>query len=94
MHKTLEVSVFVEKCESFFVIANPKVHCKSSDLFDIIKDYLGKNINLARIKFVTLMILSMCKVQTVNLYRLAIAFVPLPFSKKENFSIFKILSCT
>ena len=56
------------------MIANPKVPCKSSDLFDIMKDYLGKNMNLARIKFVTLMILAMCKVQTVSLYRLATAF--------------------
>jgi len=56
------------------MIANPKVHCKSSDLSDIMKDYLGGNMNLARIKFVTLMILAMCKVQTVSLYRLATAF--------------------
>ena len=33
------------------MIANPKVHCKSSDLFDMMKDYLGENMNLARIKF-------------------------------------------
>ena len=58
------------------MIANPKVPCKSSDLFDIMKDYLGKNMNLARIKFVTLMILAMCKVQTVSLYRLALLLNP------------------
>ena len=56
------------------MITNPKVHCKSSDLFEIMKVHLGKNMNLARIKFVTLMIMSMCKVQTVGLYRLAVAF--------------------
>jgi len=44
------------------MIANPKVYCKSSDLFDIMKDYLGRNMNLARIKFVTPIILAMCKV--------------------------------
>lgn len=35
------------------MVANPKVRCKSSDFFDIMKSYLGENMNLARIKFVT-----------------------------------------
>lgn len=50
------------------------VHYKSSDLFEVMKVHLGKNMNLAQIKFITLMILAMCKVQTVCLYKLATAF--------------------
>lgn len=34
------------------MIDSPKVHCKSSELFDIMKDYFGENMNLTRIKFV------------------------------------------
>lgn len=60
--------------EVFSVETNSKVHYKGSDLLEIMKGYLGKNMNLARIKFITLMIMAMCKVQTVSLYRLATAF--------------------
>lgn len=56
------------------MITNPKVDCKSSHLFEIINAHLGKNMNLARIKCITQLIFAMCKVQTVGLHRLAIAF--------------------
>ena len=38
------------------------------------KGYLGKNMNLVRIKFIPLMSMAMCKVQMVSLYKLATAF--------------------
>ena len=46
--------------EAFSVETNFKVHYKSSDLLEIMKGYLGKNMNLARIKFITLMIMALC----------------------------------
>jgi len=39
----------------------PKVHYKNSDLFEIINGFLGKNMNLAQIKFMFLTILAICK---------------------------------
>lgn len=53
---------------------NPKVDCKSSHLFEIINTHLGENMNLARIKCITQLVFAMCKVQTVGLHKLAIAF--------------------
>ena len=37
-----------------------KVYYKSSDLFEMMKSRKSKNMNLARKKFVTLMILVLC----------------------------------
>lgn|GEM_PF-3890334 len=53
---------------------NPKVHHKSSDLFEIMKGHWDKNMNLAPIKFIILMSLVMRKTQTVSFYRLATVF--------------------
>jgi hypothetical protein len=53
---------------------NSKVSCKNSDLLAQLHIFSGKDLNLARIKFLSLMIIAMCKVQTVGFYKLAIAF--------------------
>ena len=56
------------------MMTNPKVHYKHSDLFDKLNVIFGESMNLARIKFISLMILALCKVQTVSFYRLSTAF--------------------
>lgn len=56
------------------MMTNPKAHYKHSDLFDKLNVFFGKSMNLARIKFISLMILALCKVQTVSFYKLSIAF--------------------
>ena len=50
------------------------VTTKSSELQRILGKELGKNINLARIKFICHFICSLCKVQTVNYEKLASGF--------------------
>jgi hypothetical protein len=47
---------------------------KSSELLSVLCFHWDKKMNLARIKFIVLMILSLCKVQTVNYEKLATAF--------------------
>lgn len=56
------------------MIQNSNVHYKSSDLCLIMKDHFGKDMNLARIKAMSLMICALCKVQGVAYTKLALAF--------------------
>lgn len=53
---------------------NSKVHYKSSDLTLILCESFGKSMNLARIKFVSIIICALCKVQTVCFEKLACGF--------------------
>lgn len=53
---------------------SPKVSNKSSDLTPVLYEYFGKSLNLARIKFISLFICSLCKVQTVGFEKLATGF--------------------
>lgn len=55
-------------------MTNSMVHCKNSDLFDKLSPFFSPSMNLARIKFISLLILALCKVQTVSFYRLSTAF--------------------
>ena len=43
---------------AFSMMANPKVHYKNSELFDKLNVSFGESMNLARIKFISLMILA------------------------------------
>lgn len=56
------------------MINNSKIYYKCSDLFDKLNALFGESMNLARIKFISLMILTLCKVQTVSFYKLSTAF--------------------
>lgn len=50
---------------------------KSSQLSEVLKDNLEKNnakINKARLRLISMVILALCKVQTVNFHKLALAF--------------------
>lgn len=59
---------------AFSMMTKPKVHYKNRDLFDKLNVFFGESVNLARIKFLSLMILALYKVQTVSFYKLSIAF--------------------
>lgn len=50
------------------------VESKSSELVLVLKEYFGGSINLARIKLMSLFVISLCKVQTVNFERIANGF--------------------
>ena len=52
----------------------PKVDNECTTLLDVLQNEFGGKLNLARIKFLTLIIRALCKVQTVNFERLAIGF--------------------
>lgn len=49
-----------------------KVHYKNSDLFS--REHFGKDMNLARIKAMSMMICALCKVQRIAYTKLAAAF--------------------
>ena len=51
-----------------------KVSHKSSDLTEVLREYFGKTINLARLKFIDLFIRALCKLQTVCFEKLACGF--------------------
>jgi hypothetical protein len=53
---------------------NSQVNYKSSELALILKEHFGKNINLARIKLISLFICALCKVRTVCFEKCACAF--------------------
>ena len=56
------------------MLRSPKVHYKSSDLFSILREHFGKDMNLARIKAISMMICALCKVQLIAYTKLASAF--------------------
>lgn len=56
------------------MMTNPKAYYKHSDLFDKLNVFFGESMNLTRIKFISLMILALCKVQTVSFHKLSTAF--------------------
>lgn len=48
------------------MLRSPKAHYKSSDLFSILREHFGKDMNLARIKAMSMMICALCKVQRIG----------------------------
>ena len=56
------------------MLRSPKVHYKSSDLFSILREHFGKDMNLARITAMSMMICALCKVQRITYTKLASAF--------------------
>lgn len=51
-----------------------KVDYESTTLLNVLQNEFGKNLNLARIKFLALMLTALCKVQTVCFERIALGF--------------------
>ncbi|KAA6350174.1 hypothetical protein EZS27_002440 [termite gut metagenome] len=51
-----------------------KVPDKSTRLIAVLLNHVGKNMNLARIKFFGMFVCALCKVQTVGFDKLATAF--------------------
>ena len=56
------------------MLRSPNVHYKSSDLFSILREHFGKDMNLARIKAMSMMICALCKVQRIAYTKLASSF--------------------
>ena len=56
------------------MLRNSKIHYKSSDLFSILREHFGKDMNLARIRAMSMMICALCKVQRIAYTKLAAAF--------------------
>lgn len=75
MQKTLKILKFkVANSHINTMLRSPKVHYKSSDLFSILREHFGKDMNLARIKAMSMMICALCKVQRIAYTKLASAF--------------------
>ncbi|MFI3292855.1 MAG: IS4 family transposase [Rikenellaceae bacterium] len=47
---------------------------KGNNLTQILQQYIGKNINLARIKFIALLLEALCRMQSVSMPKLALCF--------------------
>lgn len=56
------------------MLRSPNVHYKSSDLFSILREHFGKDMNLARIKAMSMMICALCKVQRIAYTKIASSF--------------------
>lgn len=75
MQKTLKILKFkVVNSHINTMLRSPEVHYKSSDLFSILREHFGKEMNLARIKAMSMMICALCKVQRIAYTKLASAF--------------------
>lgn len=75
MEKTLRFCIFITDYQPVMKKnKNPKVHYKSSELTSVLSEYFGKSMNLARIKFVSLFVIAICKVQTVCFEKLSYRF--------------------
>jgi len=56
------------------MIKNTKVEDKNTELVSILSKQFEGKVNLARIKFISMFICALCKVQTVGFEKLANAF--------------------
>jgi len=75
LNKTLVFSILEEKnLGGFYSNMKTKVSRKNSDLTSILVEHFGKSLNLARIKFISLFICALCKVQVVCFEKLASGF--------------------
>lgn len=75
MEKTLKFCIFITDYQSVMKKdKHSKVHYKSSELTSVLSEYFGKSMNLARIKFVSLFVIAICKVQTVCFEKLSYGF--------------------
>jgi hypothetical protein len=71
-----------------FVDMNTRVGCKSNILTDkLVEIFKADKLNLARIKFISLFIIALSKVQTVGFEKLAVAFEG---KAKTSFSLRRI----
>lgn len=61
----------IQRCETRLL---SKGDSKDTPLLNVLQNEFGGKLNLARVKFLSLIIQALCKVQTVNLERLAIGF--------------------
>ena len=75
MEKTLKFCIFIADYQSVIMkTKDSKVSHKSSDLTSVLVQHFGKSLNLARIKFMSLFICALCKVQVVCFEKLASGF--------------------
>ena len=75
MEKTLKFCNFIADYQSVIMkTKDSKVSHKSSDLTSVLVEHFGKSLNLARIKFISLFICALCKVQSVCFEKLASGF--------------------
>lgn len=57
-----------------FSNTNSKVCSENTTIFPALKEHFESSMNLARIRLISFLITSLCKVQTVTFERLAIGF--------------------
>lgn len=75
MEKTLKFCIFIADYQSIIMKTKlSKVSYKNSDLTLVLYEHFGKSLNLARIKFISLFICALCKVQVVCFEKLASGF--------------------
>jgi len=71
----LKFRIFIANYQSVIMkTKDSKVSHKSSDLTSVLVEHFGESLNLARIKFISLFICALCKVQVVCFEKLASGF--------------------
>ena len=71
----MKFCIFIANYQSVIMkTKDSKVPHKSSDLTSVLVEHFGKSLNLARIKFISLFICALCKVQVVCFEKFASGF--------------------
>ena len=64
-----------ELFDLLFLMKKTNISDKSSDLISILNTHFEGNLDKARVKFISMIIVALCKVQTVNFNKLSKAEV-------------------
>ena len=67
-------TILVDYFDIFYLMRKTNISSKNSDLNSILKAHFNDNLNLARVKFISMFIIALTKLQTVNFSKLSKAF--------------------
>ena len=66
--------ILVDYFDVIYLMKKTNISNKNSDLISILNTHFDNNLNLARVKFISMFIIALCKRQTVNFNKLSKAF--------------------
>ena len=66
--------ILVDYFDIIYLMKKTNISSKNSDLISILNTHFDNSLNLARVKFISMFIIALCKRQTVNFSKLSKAF--------------------